>query len=62
MPPIDKCRKAYGRAFGQSLIWLHASITNTGLVHIRDVKTGAWALYDIRFSRIRRVNHSGATP
>ena len=55
-----KCRKAFERRFGASLLPLSVKpgTDGNGTVHVRDLESGTWAVYDIRFWRIRRLRDS----
>ena len=58
---IDKCKRAFERRYGKSMMPLNAYITNEETCHVKDLETGSWAVYDVRFIRIRRLREFDAT-
>lgn len=53
---IDKCKRAFERRYGKSLMPLETwSPQGPGTVHVKDTESGAWAVYDTTGWRIRLI-------
>jgi hypothetical protein len=59
---LQNCKRAFERRFGQSVLPLKVFVpADERVVHVKDLETGTWAVYDVSAWRIRRLRDSETT-